>query len=361
MQLRKPQDDDRCHVVLPAFVPEFGDVIPEVRVRYETYGRLNAAGDNAILLCHALTGDAHAGDSEGAPGWWGPLIGPGRALDTERYFVVCSNVLGGCAGTTGPASFVPGTTRAYGALFPEISIRDMVRVQRQWLEMLGVTRLEAVIGGSMGGMQALEWAVMYPELCARTGVLAATPVFSAMGLAYNQVMREAITSDPAYHGGDYAAHGVAPEAGLRIARMLGMITYRTADLFEERFGRTTSDELRPEYQVGRYLRHHGDKLVARFDANAYLTLMRAMDGHDIGRARDGVANAYARVRGHLSFVGIDDDLLYPAKAMQAATAKAQACGVHATYTHIHSSYGHDAFLLEFAQLTHWLHQFLSAC
>lgn len=356
--LRQADDDAVQCTVLSAFAPECGGVLPEVEVQYETYGRLNAARDNVILLCHALTGDAHAGDGGGLPGWWGPLIGPGRALDTNRYFIICSNVLGGCAGTTGPASRAKGCAHAYASAFPVITIRDMVRIQHELLHTLGITHLAAVLGGSMGGMQALEWAVMYPEMCARVGVLAATPSFSAMGVAYNQVMREAITTDPAFCQGEYARYSQSPENGLRIARMLGMITYRTADLFEERFGRSTTAEDHSDFQVGRYLRHQGDKLVARFDANAYLTLLRAMDLHDIGRGRDGVAGAFARIKAQLWFVGIDDDLLYPAKALQAAAQQARASGVQARYTHLHSRYGHDAFLLEFEQLQQWLSIFL---
>jgi len=358
LPLRKEAITQGRDFCLPVFSPESGGELSGVEVAYETYGTLQADGSNAILLCHALTGDAHAGDGEGRPGWWGSLIGPGRPLDTSRYFIVCSNVLGGCAGTTGPTSHEPESVSVYGGRFPVVTIRDMVRVQRQLLTALGVRRLEAVLGGSMGGMQALEWAVMYPDFCARAGVIAATPVFSTMGLAYNQVMREAIVMDPDFCDGDYAQVGVFPAAGLRVARMLGMITYRTAELFEERFGRTTLNEQLGQWQIGNYLRHQGDKLVERFDANAYLTLMGAMDLHDIGRGRGGVTEALRKVTAKLSFVGIDDDLLYPAVALQAATEEAKSYGIHASYTHIHSRFGHDAFLLEFAQLTDWLLDFL---
>ena len=345
---------------LSAFATEFGALLHDVEIAYEWRGRLDSRGANAILLCHALTGDAHAADGGGRPGGWGPLVGPGRALDTDRYFVLCANVLGGCAGSTGPASADPRTGAPYGPDFPVVTVRDMVGVQRALAERLGIRRFAAVLGGSMGGMQALEWAVSHPDLCLRAGVLAAAPVFSAMGVAYNQVMRDAILADPDYCGGRYADAGRFPANGLRIARMLGMITYRTADLFAERFGRQTAADAPFDFEVGRYLRHHGDKLVARFDANAYLTLMRAMDLHDIGRGRGGVDAAWRRVRGGVLFVGIDDDLLYPPEELRAAAACAKGAGVRAAYAHIASRYGHDAFLLEFDQLAAILRDFLDA-
>ncbi len=333
--------------ILPEFVTELGNVISDVEIAYETYGVINTLGTNVIWLCHALTGDAHAADTNDQPGWWGALIGAGRAIDTERYFVVSANVLGGCAGTTGPSSLKLGSTEVYGAAFPEITIRDMVSVQKALADHLQVNQIQAVIGGSMGGMQALEWAIMYPNMIQNTVVIAADPEFSPMGIAYNDVMRQAIVADPQYHEGDYWKLGVFPEQGLRVARMLGMITYRTAALFQERFARQKENG---EFQVNRYLRYQGDKLVKRFDAQSYLTLLQAMDTHDIGRDRGGLEAAFSLIRARLVWVGIDDDLLYPANYLQQAVAVAKACGVNARYEHIHSPFGHDAFLIEWEQL-----------
>ncbi len=345
---------------LPVFTTEFGAVLRDVEVAYETFGTLHRNADNVILLCHALTGDAHVGDDADHTGWWGPLIGPTKTFDTEEYFIVCANVLGGCAGTTGPNSQRPGTTDTYGAAFPSITIRDMVEVQYLLLCHLGVIRLQAVVGGSMGGMQALEWGLCHPEFVLRVAVLAATPAFSTMAIAYNEVMREAILTDPHFHNGDYEKYGVFPERGLRVARMLGMITYRTAQLFAERFGREqTPTAPTATFQIGSYLRHQGDKLVKRFDANSYLTLMNAMDLHDIYRGRGHAKEVYASLHAKLLFVGIDDDLLFPASHVQNAAQEAAQCGVDALYAHITSKFGHDAFLLEFEQLDTILRGFLA--
>ncbi len=337
--------------VLPQFETEFGATIRDVEMAYETHGVLSLSGDNVVWLCHALTGDAHVADGDGRPGWWGALIGSGKAIDTDRFFVVSANVLGGCSGTTGPASAAPGGEWAYGSTFPEVTIRDMVAAQKVLADHLGVRRILAVMGGSMGGMQALEWAVMYPELVGKAVVIAADPQFSAMGIAYNDVMRQAILTDSHYHGGDYLRYGEFPEQGLRVARMLGMISYRTATLFQERFGREVLDG---EFQINRYLRYQGDKLVRRFDAQSYLALLRAMDTHDIGRDRDGLASAFARIRAELVWVGIDDDLLYSPATLRQAVEFATSCGVNARYEHIASVFGHDAFLIEFEQLRHIL-------
>ena len=344
---------------LPIFTTESGTVLRDVDIAYETYGTLHRNADNVILLCHALTGDAHAGDSKDHAGWWGSLIGPEKTFDTDEYFIVCANVIGGCSGSTGPHSLMPGTTTSYGARFPEITIRDMVRAQYALLRALGVQQLQAVVGGSMGGMQALEWGLCYPAFVKRVAVLAASPAFSTAAIAYNEVMREAILCDPNFHGGDYAQFGVSPDQGLRIARMLGMITYRTAQLFRERFGREqTSADVNSLFQIGSYLRHQGDKLVRRFDANSYLTLMRAMDLHDIYRGRGDAKQTYASFAAQLLFVGIEDDLLFPPSELQEAVQEAVECGVDAVYSHITSKFGHDAFLLEFDQLEAILRGFL---
>lgn len=344
---------------LPGISLEMGGEISPLHVAYEAYGRLNSAGDNAILICHALTGNARAADGPTGEGWWGPLIGPGRPFDTDRFYVICSNVLGGCGGTTGPNSAMPNSNDRYGSSFPVVTIRDMVRVQKALLDRLGVGRLHAVVGGSMGGMQALEWALVYPDFCERVGVVAADVSFSTMGIAYNQVMREAIVSDPEWREGAYWRYGTSPTSGLRVARMLGMITYRTAQLFAERFGRDVGGKGPLDWQVGRYLRYQGDKLVARFDANTYLTLMTAMDLHDIGRDRGGVDEAWRTVTAQVWMVGIEDDLLYPPSSLQASLDRARAGGVRARYVHIDSRFGHDAFLLEWDQMDTWIRRFLN--
>lgn len=343
---------------LTRFETEFGSILRDVDIAYETYGELNPQGDNVIVLCHALTGDAHAGDGKGKPGWWGPLIGPGRALDTERYFVVCANALGGCSGSTGPASVNPETSLPYGSRFPVLTIRDMVKAERMLLDNLGVQGVAAVIGGSLGGMRALEWAAMYPEFVERVASFAATPVFSAMGIAYNEVMRAAIVADPQFMGGDYVRHGRFPAAGLRIARMLGMITYRTAPLFAERFGRMMATAETHDFEVARYLRHHGDKLAHRFDAGSYLTLLRAMDLHDLSRDREDLRTIWQKVRAKLLFVGVQDDLLYPPAELMEAVRLAREAGVNVRYAELASGYGHDAFLLEFGQIGSMITEFL---
>ncbi|MCI0183241.1 MAG: homoserine O-acetyltransferase [Acidibacillus sp.] len=338
---------------------EFGELMVQINVAYETYGTLNAQGTNAILLCHALTGDAHASDDANGTGWWEPLVGPHRTIDTTRYYVICMNVLGGCSGTTGPASIKPYSDQVYGQTYPVITIRDMVHVQYRVLQQLGVKQLHAVIGGSMGGMQALEWSIMYPDIVEHAVIIAANAEFSAMGLAYNEVMRQAITSDPEYADGNYANLGKFPENGMRIARMVGMITYRTAKLFDERFGRSFSDQHLFDPEVGRYLRYQGDKFLARFDPQSYLTLLRAMDLHDIGTERGGISEAFKKIRAELLWIGIRDDLLYPPEKIRETVAKAQANGVIASFAEIDSDYGHDAFLLEFEQLEALISPFIN--
>ncbi len=354
-----PQTTAARRWTMSSFVTEFGAMLENVDLVFETRGHLDRTGANAILICHALTGDAHAADGDGRPGWWGELIGSGRVFDTDRYYVICVNVLGGCQGSTGPASQVPGETRVYGALFPTVTIRDMVNVQYMLLRHLGVTELQLVIGGSMGGMQALEWAVMHPEYVERAAVIAANPAYTAMGLAYNEIMRQAIVADSDYRDGDYAQMGVSPAKGLAIARMIGMITYRTAELFQQRMGRELGPDGFGDFQMGRYLRHHGDKLVERFDANSYLTLLRAMDLHDIGRGRGGLSGAFGRISAKLLWIGIEQDLLYPPEDLLRATELAARSGVRARYEQLTTVYGHDAFLLELPQLSELLHPFLA--
>lgn len=336
---------------IAAITTENGQELADVTIAYETFGTFRDHKTPAILLCHALTGDAHAGDDEQSPGWWGPLIGPGKTFDTDRYYIVCANVLGGCAGSTGPSSLNEKTGEYYGSSFPQITIRDMVKAQAMLSDFLGIAVWEAVIGGSMGGMQAIEWGLCYPRRVRHIAVLAASPTFSTYGIAYNAVMREAIVCDPNFHQGNYQKVSAHPDDGLRIARMLGMITYRTETLFAKRFGREQLDShLFSPFQITSYLRYQGDKLTKRFDANSYLRLMDAMDTHDIFRLRGDAKETYQRMEAKLLFVGIENDLLFPPEQLQQATRLAIACGVDAKYEHITSEFGHDAFLLEFEQI-----------
>ena len=350
---------------------ECGARLAPVEVAYETWGTLNAPGDNAILVCHALTGDAHAAGryaEDARLGWWDPLIGPGRAFDTRRYFVVCANILGGCQGTTGPAATNPATGRPYGSAFPTVTVRDMVRVQYALLRRLGVRRLAAVAGGSLGGMQTLEWLVMYPNFVAAAIPIAASLAHTPQGIAYNLIGREAIMRDPAWQGGDYYASGRAPEQGLALARMIGMITYQSDESMRRKFGRARVEPhpdaaYRPanRFQVESYLHYQGESLVRRFDANSYLVLSRAMDLHDVGEGRGGLAAALARSHpaSRTLVIGIDSDILFPTHLQRDTAARLQALGRPVTYAQIHSPWGHDAFLIDYDQLTAQITAFLA--
>jgi len=339
------------------FALEGGGLLPDVVVAYETFGTLDADGANAVLVCHALTGDSHvagpAGPGHPTPGWWDGVVGPGEAIDTDRWFVVCVNVLGGCQGTTGPASAHPDDGRPWGARFPVVSVRDMVRTQAVVADELGIRRWHAVVGGSMGGMQALEWGIMHPERVGAVVVIASTAAASAQQIAWWSTGRRIIRMDPAWRGGDYydAGPGDGPHEGLSLARMVSQITFRSDDVFTDRFGRELVEpldgfQLWQRFQVERYLEHHGDKLVRRFDANSYLLLTKAMDLHDVGRGRGGVEAAMARLQAPLLAVGVRSDILYPAHQSAEIAALARAAGVPARYHELDSPHGHDAFLIE---------------
>ncbi|WP_139491552.1 homoserine O-acetyltransferase MetX [Brevibacillus dissolubilis] len=334
---------------------ESGEVLREIEIAYATYGTYDEEKNNAIFVCHALTGDAYAVGDEQKAGWWEGLIGPGMPIDTSEYFIICSNVLGGCYGSTGPASINPATGEPYGASFPVVTVRDMVRAQRRLVEALGVKRLYAVIGGSMGGMQVYEWAVEYPDIMQLAMPLATCSRLSAISIAYNDIGRQAITSDPDWQGGHYYP-GPGPKKGLSVARMLGMVTYRTAELFEERFGRSLYAEnnsghlFETTFQIESYLRYQGEKLVERFDANSYLYLLKAMDTHDIGRGRGGIEQALSRVRAKVVCIGITNDLLYPLEHQEEMAQLMRSHGVEVDYYQIDSKYGHDGFLVEFQKM-----------
>lgn len=351
------------------FVLEGGGILREVEVAYETWGELSPAGDNAILVCHALTGDSHAaGDiGKGHPtsGWWESLIGPGRAIDTDRWFVVCVNVLGGCQGTTGPASPHPDDGRPYGSRYPVVTIRDMVRSEAVVANHLGIRRWLAVIGGSMGGMQALEWGVMFPERVRSLVPIATTLAASAQQIAWWSTGRRTIRLDPCWRGGDYydAEPGDGPSEGLAMARMISQITFRSEDLFTDRFGREVVEpiegfELWQRFEVERYLEYHGDKLARRFDANSYLLLTKAMDLHDLGRGRGGMDVAVRRITAPTLVMGVNSDFLYPTYQQQTITGALLGNGNDVRYLEIDSPHGHDGFLLEDDQVGEPLHQFL---
>jgi len=346
-------------LVLDALPLESGARLEQVTVAYETYGRLNAGRDNAVLVCHALTGSAHLSrhhSGESHPGWWEAMVGPDRALDTQEFFIFCSNVLGGCYGTTGPTSLEPGSGHPYGRRFPTVTIRDMVRAQRRLVEHLGIRRLHTVIGGSMGGMQVLEWAIMCPELVASIIPISACGRLSAQGIAFNFVQRMAITQDPAWRDGDY--HGTAgPQAGLALARMIGTITYKSDQCWNERFARKSCPE--GSFAIEEYLTRHGQKLIARFDANTYLYLSKAMDLHDVSSGRGEYEEAIQVIRCPALCVGISSDFLFPVYQQRELVRLLRRAKRPAFYAEIASNLGHDGFLVETAKLAPLVRAFLS--
>ena len=343
---------DRKFADIGAISLELGGELPDVRVAYETWGTPNAAGDNAVLIEHALTGDAHvvgeAGPGQPTAGWWDGLIGPGRYLDTDRYFVVAANVLGGCQGTTGPSSLAPDG-RAWGSRFPFVTVRDQVHAERRLADLLEITRFRAVIGGSMGGMRAIEWPLMYPDRVARAVVLASTPYATADEIAWCAPQLAAIEADPAWHGGDYYETGEAPTVGLGIARSIAHITYRSEYELTTRFGREPQPGENPlggrgRYAVESYLDHHRDKLIGRFDAGSYVVLTRAMNAHDIARGRGDLASAVRGIQAHVHVVGVSSDRLYPVRLSEELYAALPEDRRELAV--IDSPYGHDGFLIE---------------
>lgn len=336
----------RKFVDLDRVVLESGDQLPAVRVAYETWGTFT--GDNAVLVEHALTGDAHVvgpiGPGHPSPGWWDELVGPGRPIDTDRWFVVATNILGGCQGTTGPASTAPDG-RPWGSRFPALTVRDQVTAEIAVADALGIDRWQAVIGGSAGGMRALEWAITVPDRVARLFLLATSPWASAEQIAYSSTQQAAITADPDFRGGDYYGASRGPVAGLALARRIAHIAYRSEPELAQRFGREVQDDGR--FAVASYLEHHGTKLVQRFDANSYLVLTSAMDTHDVGRGRGGVDQALARITARTIVAGIDSDRLYPLGQQQVL---AEGIPRSKELAVVNSLHGHDGFLVELAQV-----------
>ncbi|HXQ44928.1 MAG TPA: homoserine O-acetyltransferase [Acidimicrobiales bacterium] len=333
---------------------EGGGSLPAVTVAYETWGHLDDGRSNAVLVLHALTGDSHAvgpaGPGQPTTGWWDGLIGPGAPIDTDRYFVVCPNVLGGCQGTTGPASPDPGGS-PYGSRFPLVTVRDQVAAEVALADHLGIACWAGVVGGSMGGMRVLEWCVGHPGRVSRAVVLAAGAAATADQIALCSLQVRAIRADPGFAGGDYYGTGVRPVDGMAIARGIGQVTYRTRDEFQSRFGRLAQESENPlkggRYAVESYLEHHGDKLAGRFDPNSYIVLSEAMNSHDVGRGRGGVARALAGVSAAVTVAGITTDRLYPLELQQDLAAMLPGGD---DVVVIESAYGHDGFLLEIEQV-----------
>ena len=347
---------NRTFVSLGAMTLERGGELPSVRVAYESFGTLNAAKSNAILIVHALTGDSHVVGSPGpghpTGGWWNELVGPGKAVDTEKWFVVAPNMLGGCQGTTGPASHAPDGAE-WASRFPFVTIRDQVAVQLALTDLLGIDRWAAVIGGSMGGMQSLEWAIMHPDRLERVAVLAAPATSNADQIALNSVQLEAVRMDPAWAGGNYydAADGEGPHRGLALARRMALLNYRSSTELNERFERSWQSGLNPlggggRYAVESYLDFHGNKFTRRFDANSYLLLAEAMNSHDVGRGRGGTITALKKVTAKALILAIDSDRLFPVADQQHIAAHAPG-NIDGEVPHIISSpFGHDGFLIE---------------
>lgn len=333
---------------------ESGVTLKDARIAYETWGTLSAEADNAILILHALTGDAHvsgpSGPGQPTAGWWSDLVGPGRAVDTGRWFVVCANVLGGCQGSTGPSSQRPNG-QEWGPDFPVLTIRDQVAAQALLADRLGIRRWHAVIGGSMGGMHALEWAVSWPDRVERCAVLAAPAATPADQIALNHVQHEAIVTDPAFRGGRYYDSPDGPHHGLALARRIALLSYRSAAELEGRFGRAAQSTVSPLFGSGRfsvesYLDFHGNKFTRRFDANSYLCLMRAMNSHDVGRGRGGIATALERITARTLVVGITTDRLSPVDAQREISAHVRTSVTGSEPHVVDSIHGHDAFLIE---------------
>lgn len=354
------------------FVLENRQTLARVDVAYETYGTLNAARDNAVLVLHGLTGTSHAAGkyapSNRSVGYWDHLIGPGKVFDTDRFFVIAPNALGSCRGTTGPASPNPATSKPYGLSFPIVTIRDMVRVQARLLDHLGIEQLRLVTGGSMGGMQALEWAVTFPERVQAALPIATAARFSARGIAFNEVARRAICLDPKWRRGEYydAPEG-SPDEGLALARMVGTITYLSDEIMQTLFGRKPAEQqsalerdLHARFDVERYLHDEGDALVRRFDANAYLYLTKAVDLHDVSRGYPSLDAALARVRAKMLLVAIRSDDLFPPRETEETVRILQKSG-HADvrYFLLDSAYGHDAFLTEAHKMLPALRDFVA--
>lgn len=346
---------------------ESGQKLGPITLAYETYGELNKEKDNAILIFHALSGDAHAAGKHSADdkkvGWWDSMIGPGKGFNTDKYFVICANVIGGCKGSTGPSSVNPKTGKPYGTDFPVITIRDMVKAQKYLIDHMGITQLLAVTGGSMGGMQALEWVVCFPGTVKSVILFATAAVQSPQNIALQEVGRKAIINDPNWHGGHYYGKG-SPAHGLAVARMIGHVTYLSEASMGQKFGRKLqgkekySFDFSPEFQVESYLHHQGDAFTKRFDANSYLYITRAIDYFDLSDGKP-LADRFKDVQAKFLVISFSTDWLYPPYQSEEIVRALKANSIDVSYNNINSTYGHDAFLIDDKKLTPIVSTFLS--
>ena len=345
-----------------------GATLRPFTLAYETYGTLNADRSNTILICHALSGDAHVAGRHSAhdrkPGWWDEAVGPGKAFDTDRYFILCSNVIGGCSGSTGPSSTNPETGRPYGLSFPVVTVADMVEAQRWLLDALDIPTVLCATGGSMGGMQAIQWAVSYPDRVRSALVLASTARTSAQTIALNEVPRQAIYADPNWNEGDYYGKE-PPNAGLAVARMIGHITYLSEKSMREKFGRRLQErekygyDFATEFEVESYLKYHGNRFTSRFDANSFLYITKAIDYFDMSLGRGDLAQAFTDVKAKFLVLSYSSDWLYPPEQSEELVRALLRNGIDASYVEIKSDYGHDAFLLEVERLGELTRDFLA--
>jgi len=342
---------------------ESGQSLGPITLAYEAYGALNEEKNNAILVEHALSGDAHAAgyhDGEEDPGWWDPMIGPGKAFDTNKYFVICSNVIGGCKGSTGPSSVDPKTGRPYALDFPLITISDMVNAQKHLIDHFGIDKLLCVVGGSMGGMQALQWVASYPERVRSAIPIATALKHSPQQIAFDEVGRQAVMADPEWRGGDYYGKG-QPEKGLAVARMIGHITYMSDQSMEEKFSRRLKEKnysfrFKTDFEVEGYLRYRGDSFVKRFDANSYLYITKALDYFDLSGEKNRHPGRHIETK--FLVIAFKSDWLYPSYQAQEIVKQLKMRHADAPYCEIKSTYGHDAFLLETEEQTHLISHFL---
>jgi homoserine O-acetyltransferase len=364
------------HAILPGPLRlDGGALLSPVEIAYETYGTLNADASNAVLICHALTGDQHVASPHpvtGKPGWWARMVGPGKPVNPARHFIVCANVLGSCMGSSGPATIDPAASAPWGMAFPVITIRDMVRAQALLLDHLGIAVVQAVVGGSMGGMQALSWPATFPERVRAAVVIASTARHTAQNIAFHEVGRQAVMADPKWRGGAYYDLGDPPAAGLAVARMAAHITYLSEAGLTEKFGRRL--QARPDrpdgalsfgfdadFQIESYLRHQGISFVDRFDANSYLYITRAMDYFDLGGEHGGhLANAFRATKARFCLVSFDTDWLYPTAQSRAVVHALNAAGAPVSFVELSSPYGHDAFLLDAPEMNRVVDGFLRA-
>jgi len=344
---------------------ECGEKLGPITLAYETYGELNAAKSNAILILHALSGDAHAAgfhqEDDKYPGWWDTMIGPGKAFDTDKYFVICSNILGGCKGSTGPSSNNPKTNKPYALDFPVITVTDIVNCQRYIIDHLGIEKLLSVTGGSMGGMQALTWLVKYPEKIRSAIPIATALKHSPQQIAFDEVGRQAIMADPHWKEGNYYDEA-GPDKGLAVARMIGHITYMSDQSMEDKFGRQKKKEIKPfkftaDFEVEGYLKYRGEHFVKRFDANSYLYITKAMDNFNLLEGKT-IQTLFKGIRAKLLVIAFKSDWLYPAYQSKEIVKASKLAGLEATYCEVDSTYGHDAFLLETKEETHLVKNFL---